>query len=235
MGNLMMDSGNGANMVAQNDLNLPEEMSDLHIAHQSTDEQIAEAIRISMRDIPSPLDGVMSTPQGEETGDRYQTILNHKEPTCNDDVRRFLSDLRGLLQHEPSFLKAQRPLSSLLREETTLKWDDAERDADALIQNNIKQLGGVVRLQSTKRNGKVYEACPSQDFVDRMDRRIDDLVLTAYERNSFTTSLAQQKKSEGSSGCWRLIHVMWRRWTLTFKKISTEYKRTSNPRTKSLN
>ena len=66
-----MDSGNGANMATRNDLHLPEEMSDLHIANQSTDEQIAEAIRISMHDIPSPLDGVMSTPQGEETGDRY--------------------------------------------------------------------------------------------------------------------------------------------------------------------
>ena len=44
----------------------------------------------------------------------------------------------------------------------------------ALNNNNTTQLGGV-------RIGQVFESCPAKAFIDHMDRRIDDLVLTAYD------------------------------------------------------
>ena len=132
------DSGSDAGEPTKNELNVTEDMSDFHIEYKTTDEQIAEAIRISMRQIPSPLDGVMSTPS-KEPGQSYKSILNHKEPTCKDDIRNFLSDLQGLLQHEPNFLEAQRPLAGILREDTAFTWGETEQQAWDIIMSTAAQ------------------------------------------------------------------------------------------------
>ena len=48
-----------------------------------------------------------------------------------------------------------------------------------ILNNNIIHLGGVVCLQSTERIGRLYKACPAQDFVNCMEAKIEDLILTA--------------------------------------------------------
>ena len=38
-----------------------------------------------------------------------------------------------------------------------------------------------MRLQSTEGIGRLCETCPAQDFVNRMEAKIEDLILTAYD------------------------------------------------------
>ena len=147
-----INSESEINPTGRKDLNLTEDMSGLQITQQSTDEQIAEAIKISLRDIPSPPDAVMSTSTKEGIRERYHSTLKHKEPSNTDDVRLFLSDLRGVLQHEPNFLEIQRPLSSLLRENVIFSWGEIEQQSWDTIMSTVTQKLTDQSIQPTEYN-----------------------------------------------------------------------------------
>ena len=134
-----INSESEINPTGRKDLNLTEDMSGLQITQQSTDEQIAEAIKISLRDIPSPPDAVMSTSTKEGIWERYHSMLKHKEPSSTDDVRLFLFDPRGVLQHEPNFLEIQHPLNSLLCENVAFSWWEMEQKFWDTIMSAVTQ------------------------------------------------------------------------------------------------
>ena len=94
----------------------------------------------------------MSTSTKEGIRERYHSILNHKEPSCTDDVRLFLSDLRGVLQHEPNFLEIQRPLSSLLRENVIFSWGEIEQQSWDTIMSTVTQKLIDQSIQPTEYN-----------------------------------------------------------------------------------
>ena len=81
-----------------------------------------------------------------------------------------------------------------------------------------------MRLQSTEGIGRLYETCPAQDFVNCMEAKIEDLILTAYDylegnkvegphdrveisRRELLILLAHQRITEGNSRPWRSIHA----------------------------
>ena len=95
----------------------------------------------------------MSTSTKEGIRERYHSILNHKEPSCTDDVRLSLSDLRGGgLQHEPNFLEIQRPLSSLLRENVKFSWGEIEQQSWDTIMSTVTQKLMDQSIQPTEYN-----------------------------------------------------------------------------------
>ena len=82
----------------------------------------------------------------------------------------------------------------------------------------------MVRLQSTEGIGRLYKTCPAQDFVNRIEAKIEDLILTAYDylegnevegphdkveisRRELLILLAHQRITEGNSRPWRSIHA----------------------------
>ena len=125
--------------TSRNNRSLADDITGLKITQRSADKQIAEAIKISLRDIPSPPDAVMSTSTKEGIRERYHSILKHKEPSNTDDVRLFLSDLRGVLQPEPDFLEIQCPLSSLLCEGAAFSWGEPEQQSWDSIESTVTQ------------------------------------------------------------------------------------------------
>ena len=94
----------------------------------------------------------MSTSTKEGIRERYHSILNHKEPSCTDDVQLFLSDLRGVLQHEPAFLEIQRPLSSLLCENVIFSWGEIEQQSWDTIMSTVTQKLMDQSIQPTEYN-----------------------------------------------------------------------------------
>ena len=94
----------------------------------------------------------MSTSTKEGIRERYHSILNHKEPSCTDDIQLFLSDLRGVLQHEPNFLEIQRPLSSLLRENVIFSWGEIEQQSWDTIMSTVTQKLTDQSIQPTEYN-----------------------------------------------------------------------------------
>ena len=66
-------------------------------------------------------------------------MLKHKEPSSTDDVRLFLFDPRGVLQHEPNFLEIQHPLNSLLCENVAFSWWEMEQKFWDTIMSAVTQ------------------------------------------------------------------------------------------------
>ena len=52
---------------------------------------------------------------------------------------------------------------------------------ESAILHNITHLGGVVLLQSMEGRGRLYETYPAQDFVNHIEAKIENLILTAHD------------------------------------------------------
>ena len=56
---------------------------------------------------------------------------------------------------------------------------DVEMTLRQIWNSDRIHVGGVMRLQSTEKSGRLSEGCPAQQFVDHMELKIEDFILTA--------------------------------------------------------
>ena len=151
----------------------------------------------------------MSTSTKEGIRERYHSILNHKEPSCTDDVRLFLSDLRGVLQHEPNFLEIQRPLSSLLCENVIFSWGEIEQESWDSIMSTVTQKLMDQSIQPTEYNpisdSKVSEG--EDEYVARPLPKFPVPAARQSQDNGLAMLSAAYEESEEDEGGNRGTHT----------------------------
>ena len=147
----------------------------------------------------------MSTSTKEGIRERYHSILKHKEPSNTDDVRLFLSDLRGVLQPESDFLEIQCPLISLLCEGAAFSWGEPEQQSWDSIESSVTQKLTDQSIQPTEydliSDSEVFEgedkyvAGPLPKFPVAATRQSQDSRLAM-----FSAVYVESEEDEGGNG-----------------------------------